>query len=112
MCCLCNCLALPTSKTKLSKYLIAVARCERLTLQSLMETLISMEEKLEEKLWKLEGLDTDPEREEREGEQLQGNDGDKCFQRQVEATGKKVEKTKKLSSMTLRSPKRKRFKKR
>ena len=105
MCCLCNCLALPTSKTKLSKYLIAVARCERLTLQSLMETLISMEEKLEEKLWKLEGLANDPER---EGEQLQGNDGDnedhlleltsrlgtriKCFQRQVEATDKKVEK--------------------
>ena len=77
---------------------------EEVTLQSLMEFAISMHEKLETAL---EGLANDPEREEGEGEKLQGNDEDgedhllelasrletgmKCFQRQVETTDKRVE---------------------
>ena len=95
-----------------------------ITLQSFKETIISMNEKLE----KLANRDNDPKEEEQEREQLQKNDEDnedhlleltgwlgtrmKCFQREVEATDEKIAKTKQLSSVSPRSPKRKRRKKR
>ena len=81
---------------------------------------------MNEKLEKLANRDSDPEEEEQEREQLQNDEDDedhlleltgwlgtrmKCFQREVETTDEKIAKTKKLSSVSPRSPKRKRRKK-
>ena len=100
-------------------------------LQSINETFQSINS-LNEKMkgWIANLPETnDAEEEEQEREWLQKNDEDesesdlleltgrlgtrmKCFQREVEATDERIAKTKKLSSVSPRSPKRKRCKKR
>ena len=97
-----------------------------ITLAGLEKQLQSLNEKL--KSW-FANRDNDAEEEEQERERLQKNDEDKsesdlleltgrlgtrmkCFQREVEGTDVRIAKTKKLSSVSPRSPKRRRRKKR
>ena len=94
-------------------------------LQSINETIQSFNEKMKSGF---PNRDNDAEEEEQERERLQKNEKDKsesdlleltgrlgtrmkCFQREVEATDVRIAKTKKLSSVSPRSPKRKRSKK-
>ena len=97
-------------------------------LQSINETIKSFNENEKMKSW-FANRDNDAEEEEQERERLQKNDEDKsendlleltgqlgtrmkCFQREVEGTDVRIAKNKRLSSVSPRSPKRKRRKKR